>query len=153
MRSRASSRRSIKPNAPPMHDLIDEVKARAPKLRGRLTANAPIADATSFRVGGPAEGLFSPADEADLAYVLSALPREIPLTTIGLVSNLIVRDGGVAGLAIRLGGRAFGAVQIMDGSRIAVGAATPDLYVAKAAARAGVDDLAFLRGVRSEEHT
>ena len=127
--------------------LVDEIKARAPKLRGRLTANAPIAEATWFRVGGPAEALFSPADEDDLAYVLSALPREIPVTTIGLGSNLIVRDGGVAGLVIRLGGRAFGAVEIMDGSRIVAGAATPDQYVAKAAAIAGVDGLAFLRGV------
>jgi UDP-N-acetylmuramate dehydrogenase len=131
----------------PFPGLVDEVKARAPKLRGRLTADAPVAEATWFRVGGPAEALFSPADEDDLAYVLAALPREIPVTTIGLGSNLIVRDGGVAGLVIRLGGRAFGAVEIMDGSRIAVGAATPDLYVAKAAAIAGVDGLAFLRGV------
>ena len=69
------------------------------------------------------------------------------VTIIGLGSNLIVRDGGIAGLVIRLGGRAFGAVEIMDGSRIVVGAATPDLYVAKAAAIAGVDGLAFLRGV------
>ncbi len=127
--------------------LFDEVKARAPKLRGRLAADAPVADTTWFRVGGPAEALFSPADEDDLAYVLSALPREIPLTTIGLGSNLIVRDGGVAGLVIRLGGRAFGAVEILDGSRLVAGAATPDLYVAKATAIAGVDGLAFLRGV------
>src|ERR1700722_14605091 len=147
MRSRASSRRSIRPDAPPMHGLIDEVKARAPKLRGRLTANAPIADATWFRVGGPAEALFSPADEDDLAYLLSALPREIPVTTIGLGSNLIVRDGGGPGPVIRLGGRAFGAVEAMEGSCVIVGAATPDLYVAKAAAIAGVDGLAFLRGV------
>ncbi len=78
---------------------------------------------------------------------MSLLPREIPVTTIGLGSNLIVRDGGVTGLVIRLGGRAFGAVEIMDGSRIVAGAATPDQYVAKAAAIAGVDGLAFLRGV------
>ena len=91
--------------------------------------------------------MFSPADEDDLAYVLSALPREIPVTTIGLGSNLIVRDGGVSGLIIRLGGRAFGAVAVADGSRIVAGAATPDLHVAKAAAIAGVDGLAFLRGV------
>ena len=106
-----------------------------------------MAEATWFRVGGPAQALFSPADEDDLAYVLSALPREIPVTTIGLGSNLIVRDGGISGLVIRLGGRAFGAVEIMDGSRIVAGAATPDQYVAKAAAMAGVDGLAFLRGV------
>jgi UDP-N-acetylmuramate dehydrogenase len=131
----------------PLSRLVDEVKARAPKLRGRLGADAPIADATWFRVGGPAEALFSPADEDDLAYVLSALPREIPVTTIGLGSNLIVRDGGLAGLVIRLGGRAFGGVEIMESSRVVVGAAAPDQYVAKAAAIAGVDGLAFLRGV------
>jgi UDP-N-acetylmuramate dehydrogenase len=127
--------------------LVDEIKARAPKLRGRLTANAPIAEAIWFRVGGPAEALFSPADEDDLAYALAALPRELSVTTIGLGSNLIVRDGGVPGLVIRLGGRAFGAIEIMDGFRLIAGAATPDQYVAKAAAAAGVDGLAFLRGV------
>jgi UDP-N-acetylmuramate dehydrogenase len=130
-----------------MPRLVEEVKARAPKLRGRLVADAPIAEATWFRVGGPAEALFSPADEDDLAYVLSAVPREIPITTIGLGSNLIVRDGGLPGLVVRLGGRAFGSVEIMEGFRVAVGAATPDQYLAKAAAMAGVDGLAFLRGV------
>jgi UDP-N-acetylmuramate dehydrogenase len=130
-----------------MPGLVDQVRARAPKLRGRLVADAPIAEATWFRVGGPAEALFSPADEDDLAYVLSALPREIPVTAIGLGSNLILRDGGMPGLVIRLGGRAFGSVEIMKSFRVAVGAATPDQYVAKAAATAGVDGLAFLRGV------
>ena len=130
-----------------MAGLVDQVRARAPKLRGRLVADAPIAEATWFRVGGPAEALFSPADKDDLAYVLSALPREIPVTTIGLGSNLIVRDGGAPGLVIRLGGRAFGSVEIMEGFRVAVGTAAPDQYVAKAAAMAGVDGLAFLRGV------
>jgi UDP-N-acetylmuramate dehydrogenase len=130
-----------------MSQLVDEVKARAPGLRGRLVADAAIAEATWFRVGGPAEALFSPADEDDLAYVLSVLPREIPVTTIGLGSNLIVRDGGIKGLVVRLGGRAFGAVEIMEGFRLVAGAATPDQYVAKAAATASVDGLAFLRGV------
>ena len=128
-------------------DLVEEVKARAPRLRGRLLANAPIAETTWFRVGGLAEALFSPADEDDLADVLAALPRETPVTTIGLGSNLIVRDGGVAGVVVRLGGRAFGAVEMMDGCRLIAGAAAPDQYVAKAAARAGVNGLAFLRGV------
>ncbi len=130
-----------------MSQLVDEVKARAPGLRGRLVADAAIAEATWFRVGGPAEALFSPADEDDLAYLLSVLPREIPVTTIGLGSNLIVRDGGIKGLVIRLGGRAFGSVEIMDDCRVVAGAATPDQYVAKAAATASVDGLAFLRGV------
>ncbi|HLX98823.1 MAG TPA: UDP-N-acetylmuramate dehydrogenase [Roseiarcus sp.] len=130
-----------------LSNFVDEVKARAPKLRGRLSANAPIAEATWFRVGGPAEALFSPADEDDLACLLAALPREIPVMTIGLGSNLIVRDGGIPGVVIRLGGRAFGAVEIMDGARVAAGAAAPDQFVARAAAKAGVDGLAFLRGV------
>ena len=116
-------------------------------MRGRLVADAPIAEATWFRVGGPAEALFSPADEDDLAYLMSVLPREIPVTTIGLGSNLIVRDGGIPGLVIRLGGRAFGAVEIADGARVVAGAAAPDQFVAKAAAKAGVGGLAFLRGV------
>jgi len=127
--------------------LVDEMKARAPGLRGRLVAQAPIAEATWFRVGGPAEALFSPADEDDLAYVLSALPGEIPVTTIGLGSNLIVRDGGIPGLVMRLGGRAFGAVEIAGDCLVAAGAAAPDQFIAKAAAKAGVDGLAFLRGV------
>ena len=111
-------------------DLVDELKARAPRLRGRFAANAPIAETTWFRVGGPAQALFSPADEDDLAYFLTVLPRETPVTTIGLGSNLIVRDGGVAGVVIRLGGRAFGAVEIMDGCRLLAGAAAPDHFVA-----------------------
>jgi UDP-N-acetylmuramate dehydrogenase len=128
-------------------DIVDELKARAPRLRGRLAANAPLAETTWFRVGGPAQALFSPADEDDLAYFLSVLPRETPVTTIGLGSNLIVRDGGVTGVVIRLGGRAFGAIEAMDNCRLVAGAAAPDLFVAKAAAKAGVDGLAFLRGV------
>ena len=128
-------------------DLVEEVKSRAPKLRGRLIANAPIAETTWFRVGGPVQVLFSPADEDDLACLLASLPRETPVTTIGLGSNLIVRDGGVEGVVIRLGGRAFGAVEISDGSRVAAGAAAPDQFVARRAAKAGVDGLAFLRGV------
>ena len=125
----------------------EAIRAAAQPARGRIAFDAPIAEATWFRVGGPAEALFSPADEDDLACLLDALPREIPVTTIGLGSNLIVRDGGIKGLVIRLGGRPFGAVEIMEGFRLVAGAATPDLYVAKAAATASVDGLAFLRGV------
>jgi UDP-N-acetylmuramate dehydrogenase len=128
-------------------DVVGGWRARAPRLRGRLEANAPLAETTWFRVGGPAEALFSPADEDDLAYFLSVLPRGTPVTTIGLGSNLIVRDGGVPGVVIRLGGRAFGAIEIMEGSRLVAGAAAPDPFVAKGAAKAGMDGLAFLRGV------
>ncbi len=128
-------------------DIVGDIRALAPSLRGRLAANASIAEATWFRVGGPAQALFSPADEEDLAYFLGALPHNIPVTTIGLGSNLIVRDGGVAGVVIRLGGRAFNVIDVLDDCRVVAGAAAPDQFVAKAAANAGVDGLAFLRGV------
>jgi UDP-N-acetylmuramate dehydrogenase len=128
-------------------DIAGDPVALAPRLRGRLVGNAPIGETTWFRVGGPAQLLFSPADDDDLAYVLSALPPEIPVTAIGLGSNLIIRDGGVDGLVVRLGGRAFNAIDVMDDYRVIAGAAAPDQYVAKAAATAGVDGLAFLRGV------
>ncbi len=128
-------------------DIVGEIRALAPDLRGRLSANAPLAEATWFRVGGPAQALFSPADEEDLAYLLGALPPDVPVTTIGLGSNLIVRDGGIGGVVVRLGGRAFNAIEVADGCRVVAGAAAPDQFVAKAAAAAGVDGLAFLRGV------
>src|SRR4030081_3587528 len=84
-------------------DLVPDLRARMPELRGRLIANQPLAELTWFRVGGPAQVLFSPQDEADLAYMLARLPAEAPVTVVGLGSNLIVRDGGVAGVVIRLG--------------------------------------------------
>ncbi len=128
-------------------DIVLDLKALAPKLRGRLLPNAPLGEATWFRVGGPAQVLFSPTDEEDLAYLLSAIPRDIPVTVIGLGSNLIVRDGGIEGVVVRLGGRAFNAIEVADDCRVEAGAAAPDQFVAKAAAGAGVDGLAFLRGV------
>jgi UDP-N-acetylmuramate dehydrogenase len=128
-------------------DIAGDLKALAPRLRGRIVANAQIGETTWFRVGGPAQVLFSPADDDDLAYVLSALPPGIPVTAIGLGSNLIVRDGGVEGVVVRLGGRAFNAIDVMDDNRVIAGAAAPDQFVAKAAATAGVDGLTFLRGV------
>jgi len=84
-------------------DLAADLKARLPQLRGRLMSNQPLAELTWFRVGGPAQVLFMPEDEADLAYFLGQLPAEIPVTVVGLGSNLIVRDGGVPGVVIRLG--------------------------------------------------
>jgi UDP-N-acetylmuramate dehydrogenase len=116
-------------------------------FRGRLSYDAPLAPYTWFRVGGPAEALASPADEDDLAYLLAALPEEIPVTVIGVGSNLIVREGGVRGVVIRLGGRAFGAIEMAPDCRVIAGAAALDAQVAKAAAEADIDGLAFLRGV------
>jgi len=123
------------------------IAALAPQFRGRLSLDSPLAPYTWFRVGGPADALASPADEDDLAYLLAALPREIPVTVIGVGSNLIVRDGGVRGVVIRLGGRAFGPVEMNDDHRVFVGAAALDAQVARAAAETGIDGLAFLRGV------
>ena len=118
-----------------------------PELRGRLSSNQPLAPYTWFRVGGPAQALFSPADEADLAYFLAHLPHEIPVTVIGLGSNLIVRDGGVPGVVIRLGGKAFGEIEILPDNRLRAGTAVPDMKAARAAAEVGIDGLAFLRGI------
>src|SRR5271169_4480460 len=103
-------------------DIVPDLRARMPDLRGRLIANQPLAELTWFRVGGPAQVLFTPQDADDLAYLLARLPAEVPVTVVGLGSNLIVRDGGVAGVVIRLG-RGFGGVKIESGSRIRVGAA------------------------------
>jgi len=117
-----------------------------PALRGRLLANEPLAPLTWFRVGGPAQVLFMPEDEADLAYFLANLPPEIPVTVVGLGSNLIVRDGGVPGVVIRLG-RGFGDVKVEPGERIRAGTAVPDVRVSRAAQEASVAGLAFLRGI------
>jgi UDP-N-acetylmuramate dehydrogenase len=127
-------------------DLIPPLRARMPDLRGRLIANQALAELTWFRVGGPAQALFMPEDESDLAYFLPHLPAEIPVTVIGLGSNLIVRDGGVPGVVIRLG-RGFGEVVVEDGARIRAGAAVPDVKVARAAQEAAIAGLAFLRGI------
>src|ERR1700724_4748890 len=96
-------------------DITPALKAAMPQLRGRLLPNQSLAELTWFRVGGPAQALFMPEDEADLAYFLAHLPHEIPITVIGLGSNLIVRDGGVPGVVIRLG-RGFNAVTIEGGA-------------------------------------
>ncbi|GAN49374.1 UDP-N-acetylmuramate dehydrogenase [Methylobacterium radiotolerans] len=126
--------------------LHDRIRAAAPDLRGRLLADQPLADLTWFRVGGPAEVLFTPADEEDLARLLATLDPDVPVTVIGLGSNLIVRDGGVPGVVVRLGGKAFGSIAI-DGDALTVGTAVPDMRLAKAAAEAGLDGLAFYRGI------
>ncbi|MFS8036055.1 UDP-N-acetylmuramate dehydrogenase [Xanthobacter sp. AM11] len=126
-------------------DMVPELAARMPGLRGSLAANASLADLTWFRVGGPAQVLFLPADADDLALFLAALPAEVPVTVVGLGSNLIVRDGGVPGVVIRLG-RGFTEVSVA-GHRITAGAGVPDVKVARAAADAGLAGFSFLRGI------
>ncbi|MFY9289883.1 MAG: UDP-N-acetylmuramate dehydrogenase [Methylorubrum rhodinum] len=127
-------------------NLTDAIRAAAPNLRGRLLENQSLSDLTWFRVGGPAQVLFSPADEEDLSQFLAALDPAVPVTVIGLGSNLIVRDGGIPGVTIRLGGKAFGSVAI-DGETIRAGTAVPDMRLAKTAAEASLDGLAFFRGI------
>ena len=127
-------------------DIVGDLKAQMPKLRGRLLANQTLAELTWFRVGGPAQALFMPEDEADLAYFLKNLTAEWPVTVVGLGSNLIVRDGGVPGVVIRLG-RGFGEIAVEDGTKVRAGAAVPDLRVARAAQEAGIDGLSFMRGI------
>lgn len=117
------------------------------KLRGRLTPNQLLSEITWFRVGGPAQLLFQPADEEDLAFFLKNLPEDIRVTTLGLGSNLLIRDGGLDGVVIRLSARGFGAVEVLGDHRLRVGTALPDLRVATAAAEAGIDGLTFYSGI------
>jgi UDP-N-acetylmuramate dehydrogenase len=127
-------------------DLTADLKALMPELRGRLAANVSLADITWFRAGGPAQILFTPADEADLAYFLKNKPRDLPAFVIGLGSNLLVRDGGVPGVVIRLG-RGFAEIKVEEGHHLRAGTACPDVKVARAAADAGIAGLAFYRGI------
>lgn len=117
---------------------------KLPETRGVLTPNRPLADLTWLRVGGPADWLFQPADEADLAGFLEALDPSVPVFPMGVGSNLIVRDGGIRAVVIRLG-RGFNSISV-EGDRIVAGAAALDAHVAKRAAEAGLD-LTFLRTI------
>jgi UDP-N-acetylmuramate dehydrogenase len=118
-----------------------------PETRGKLLRGEALAPFTWFRVGGAADALFLPADIEDLAQFLAALPAETPVTVLGVGSNVIVRDGGVAGVVIRLSGRAFGDVKVEDGARLRAGAAALDAQVARAAGKAGIAGLEFFVGV------
>jgi UDP-N-acetylmuramate dehydrogenase len=124
----------------------EKLKARLPKVRGRMDANFPLADFTWFRVGGPAEVLYAPADEADLADFMRGLPDDVPYYVIGVGSNLLVRDGGLPGVVIRLG-RPFMDVALDGAMRVKAGTAALDVRVAKFAADNGIDGLTFLRGI------
>lgn len=119
-----------------------------PTVRGKLMPGAPLAPYTWFRVGGPADMLFLPADEDDLAICLADVPNDIPLTVMGVGSNTIVRDGGLQGLVVRLMGKAWGEIEIDEElGLLTVGAGALDLSIAKAAAKAGLAGLSFLSGI------
>ena len=127
-------------------DITPELKAAMPQLRGRLLANQSLAELTWFRVGGPAQVLFTPMDEDDLAYFLKALRAELPVYVVGVGSNLIVRDGGMPGVVIRLSPRGFGETSV-QGDTVFAGAAALDKRVAEAAAAANISGLEFFFGI------
>jgi UDP-N-acetylmuramate dehydrogenase len=123
----------------------DGLLDRLPKVRGRLVADAPLAKLTWFRVGGPADVLFRPADHDDLAHFLAERPKDVPVTVLGTGSNILIRDGGVEGVVVRLG-RPFASVHI-DAETVHAGGGGACLAVARAAARAGLAGLEFMSGI------
>ncbi|MEX2311301.1 MAG: UDP-N-acetylmuramate dehydrogenase [Rhodospirillales bacterium] len=118
---------------------------RLPRVRGRLRADEPLARFTWFRVGGPAEVLFEPEDLDDLKLFMTARPRDVALTVIGGTSNILIRDGGIPGIVIRLG-KAFADITT-DGERVHAGAAAADINIARRAAEAGISGLEFMVGI------
>ncbi|ODN71554.1 UDP-N-acetylmuramate dehydrogenase [Methylobrevis pamukkalensis] len=128
---------------PDLRPQIPELAA----IRGAIDVNRPLADLTWFRVGGPAQLLFQPADAADLSAFLQRLPAEIPVTVVGLGSNLLVRDGGLPGVVVRLSARGFGGVEPVGATRLKVGAAVPDKRLAAAALEHGLSGFAFYHGI------
>src|ERR1700726_1855404 len=124
---------------------ITDFVTSLPPLRGRVQADAPLAPFSWFRVGGPADALVRPANEADLAQFLRALPLDIPVHVVGACSNLIIRDGGLPGVVIRLA-RGFGAIGAEPDGVIAGGAAL-DVTIAEHAAASGLTGLEFLSGI------
>jgi UDP-N-acetylmuramate dehydrogenase len=127
-------------------DITAELKSRAPELRGRLMANVSLAESAWFRVGGPAQALFMPESEQDLCYFLAQLSPDVPLMVLGAASNVIIRDGGIPGVVVRLGGK-FGQVKIEAGHRVRAGTSLLDARVSRAARDAGVGSLEFLSGI------
>src|SRR5450759_4126405 len=126
--------------------ITPDLKAAMPELRGRLLANQSLAELTWFRVGGPAQVLFTPADADDLGYFLAHLPGELAVYVVGVGSNLIVRDGGMPGVVIRLGPRGFGETSA-EGDIVRAGAAALDKRVAETAAAANIGGLEFFFGI------
>ena len=128
-------------------DLTPEFKPWIDEVRGRLIPNQLLSEVTWFRVGGPAQLYFQPADEADLQFFLKNLPKDIKVTVIGLGSNLLVREDGLDGVVIRLSAKGFGFSEVLGDHKLRVGAALPDVKLATAAAEAGIDGLTFYRGI------
>ncbi|TPW33588.1 UDP-N-acetylmuramate dehydrogenase [Martelella alba] len=127
--------------------LIDRLGPAVSDLRGKLVPNAPMDRITWFRAGGPAELLFQPLDEDDLSTFLKALPEDVPLTVVGMGSNLLVRDGGLKGVVLRLSAKGFSAVERVGDTAIRVGAITPDKHLAGFAMDQGIGGFSFFYGI------
>ena len=131
----------------PGEKLLADISPLMKEVRGRLSADASMSGITWFRVGGPAEVLFQPADEDDLALFLRNLPTEIPVTIIGVGSNLLVRDGGIVGVVIRLSAKGFGFVEAQSPTTLLVGAAISDKRFAAKALELGIGGFEFYHGI------
>lgn len=127
--------------------LIEKLGSRLDGLRGRMTPNAEMDKITWFRAGGLADVLYQPADEDDLATFLKAVPEDVPITIVGIGSNLLVREGGIDGFVVRLSAKGFGEVEAISPTRLKVGAAIPDKRVAAAAVEAGIGGFHFYHGI------
>lgn len=127
--------------------LLKKLDGRLSDVRGRLTADSAMDKITWFRVGGPAQILFQPADEEDLSLFLKSLPEEIPVMVVGIGSNLLVRDGGIPGVVVRLSAKGFGEVERVSDTQLRAGTAVPDKRVAAAALEAGLGGFHFYHGI------
>lgn len=127
--------------------LLKKLQTKLSDIRGRLMPDASMAKLTWFQVGGPADILYQPADEEDLALFMRQLPEDIPVMVVGVGSNLLVRDGGIEGVVIRLSARGFGNIEAIGGNRIRAGAAIPDKKLAAAAYEAGLGGFEFYHGI------
>jgi UDP-N-acetylmuramate dehydrogenase len=128
-------------------NLLAKLDGRLGEVRGRITPNAEMEKITWFRAGGAADALFQPVDEEDLATFLRAVPEEIPITVVGVGSNLLVREGGIQGFVVRLSAKGFGEVEAVSDTRISAGAATPDKRLAAVAHEAGIGGFHFYHGI------
>ncbi|WEX11352.1 UDP-N-acetylmuramate dehydrogenase [Chelativorans sp. AA-79] len=127
--------------------LLERLGDRLAGLRGRLTPDAGMDKITWFRAGGEADAFFQPQDEEDLAAFLKAVPEEIPVTIVGIGSNLLVREGGIRGFVVRLSAKGFGNAEVVSPTRIRAGAAIPDKRLSAAALEAGIGGFHFYHGI------
>lgn len=127
--------------------LLERLGDRLAGLRGRMTPDAGMDKVTWFRAGGPADVLFQPADEEDLAAFLKAVPEDVPVSMVGIGSNLLVRDGGIRGFVVRLSAKGFGQAEAVSPTQIRAGASIPDKRLAAVALEAGIGGFHFYHGI------